>query len=168
MEVEMRSRANGRRKLVLAAAVAVAAGLTAGPGQANEVTVNESVCGKFDCIDGYEIKCKQPSRYLCVTLDASPSDDAEGVDFRIATVEVAPAPGLGHGYMRSVGGNGARRNCLARPASLPDGTMTALAIVGSSTMWNGAKPYRLKAECSTFSGGVQVSKSTQVKKKRDE
>jgi len=164
----MRTRGNGRRNLALAAATAVVVGLSVGPGQANEVTINESVCGKYDCIDGYEIKCKQPSRYLCVTFDASPTVDGEGVDFRVNVVETAPNPGLGHGYMRSVGGNNVRKNCLARPASLPDGTMTALAIVGSNTMWNGAKPYRLKAECSTFSGGVQVSKATQVKKKRDE
>lgn len=165
----METRANGRRSLAYAAAVvAVAAGLSAEPVRANEVTINESVCGKYDCIDGYEIKCKQPSRYLCVTLDASPTVDGEGVDFRINTVEVAPAPGLGHGYMRSVGGNNVKRNCLARPASLPDGPMTALAIVGSNTMWNGSKPYRLKAECSAWSSGVQVSKQTTVKKKRDE
>lgn len=166
----MRTRANGRRRLacVAAAAVAMAAWLPASAARANEVTINESVCGKFDCVDGYEIKCKQPSRYLCVTLDASPSDDDEAVDFRINTVEVAPAQGLGHGYMRSVGGNNVKRNCLVRPASLPDGAITALTIVGSNTVWNGAKPYRLKAECLAWSNGVQVSKSTQVKKKRDE
>lgn len=165
----MRTRANGRRRLACAAAVvAVAAGLAARPAQANEVTINESVCGKYDCIDGYEIKCKQPSRYLCVTLDASPTVDDEGVDFRVNVVETAPAPGFGRGYMRSVGGNVAKRNCVSRPPHLPDGTITALAIVGSNTVWNGAKPYRLKAECTAWPDGVKVSKKTTVKKKRDE
>jgi hypothetical protein len=165
----MRTRANGRRRLAYAAAVvATAVGLSARPVQADEVTINESVCGNFDCVDGYEIKCKQPSRYLCVTIDPSPSDDDEAVDFRVNVVETAPLAGLGRGYMRSVGGNVPKRNCVSRPPHLPDGTITALAIVGSNTVWNGWKPYRLKAECTAWPDGVKVSKKTKVKKKRDE
>jgi len=161
---------NGRTALALAAAgLAMLGSATLGSeARANEVIVNETVCGKYDCVDGYEIKCKQPSRYLCVTIDASPTDDGDGVDFFMNTVETSPAAGFGIGFMREAGGNVAKRKCVARPDNLPDGLITAVTTVGSSTLWNGAKPYRLKAECTSWATGVKVTKTTKVTKKRDQ
>jgi hypothetical protein len=148
-------------------AVAVlAAVLAPRPALANEVVVNESVCGGYDCVDGYEIKCKQPARYLCVTIDASPSA-AEAVDFYLNVVETAPVSGLGTGFMRVARSNVTKKSCVARPAHLPDGGITALAIVGSGTVWPGAKAYRVKAECASWATGFKVSKRTKVVKKRD-
>jgi hypothetical protein len=164
----MRTRANGRRILAGAAALIAVAGAPAGPAHANEVTINESVCGSYDCVDGYEVKCKEASRYLCVTIDASPTVDDQAVDFRFNVVATTPAAAVGRGFMRSVGGNASKRSCVMRPAHLTDGPITAVAIVGTSTLWNGAKPYRLKAECNSWPGGVKVSKKTKVKKKHDQ
>ena len=168
----MRMKANQRRRASgLAAATATALALAFGPSvqpaRANEVIVDESVCGQYACVDGYEIKCKQPARYLCVALDASPSPDADGVEFYLNTVETAPAAGLGTGFQFMVGGNATKKICVKRPGQLADGPITALAIVGTGTPRPGAKQYRLKAECTSYASGVKVSKKTKVKKKQD-
>lgn len=147
----------------------LALGFAATPALAGpyEVQMNGHLNGSEHAVDSYEVKCTQPSSYLCVTLELEPNVE---VGMQMTAIATAPSNIVGQTFLRRVGSwDPSTTTCIARPGN-PAGIRAFVAVGGSHYIATGdVTDYTIKAECAVggFGGDPFEARKTSISRKQD-
>lgn len=162
---------NARTKLG-AAAVALLLGAAAGPtasAQANQVQLDGGLGCDVDCVDAYEVKCTQASRFLCITIESENNPGVSAPEVYMSAVATAPSTMLGDAAVKIANDfdGHEKTTCLVRPGS--PGTMKALVSIFSRASTSAVdREYEVRAECATGELFDAISTKTVIQRKKNE
>jgi len=149
-----------------ATTIVLAATLTT-PAAANDVVIDELVdCShETSCADVYQIKCPQPSRYLCANVENTATHGAsEEHFFQLGVIGSAPAAFVGVGGMTTIPPEEDHAVCLTKPMTSGEtalkGVVTVTRTFGGATLLNGPDTYRLTAFCVSDENGANKTIAT--------
>lgn len=160
------------RTRLRAAAIALllaATGGSAGIARANQAELDGSLGCDVDCVDVYEVKCTQASRFLCVTLETEDAPGPSTPYVYLSTVGIAPNSMLGNGWVKIANEFAGRSqtSCFVRPGS--PGTMKVLVSIFSRASTSAAdREYEVRAECATGELFDAISTKTVLTRKQNE
>jgi hypothetical protein len=145
----MTTRSKARRALATAALVL---GMLPAVARANEVTRFETIgCSNYACVDTFQLKCKQASSMVCLTIETDDVDDPYAAPSWIATaIATAPTAMLGSAKLVQLPENGKKSFCMIRPNA--EGTIKGLVTV--SVTGSGPSPVSYTAHAQCFSGNL--------------
>ncbi len=126
----------------------------------NVVVRNEDVGCIDTCVDSFEVKCTQSSKFLCVTIIDNGSLDDPLIASYVGTL---PTAILGQADIDAIPAGSSGGFCFTRPAA--EGTMKGLVTVTAAAGAVSLYTYQLQAECIT---GAGVSRNTVVTRKQNQ
>ena len=171
IQAAKRRFSSGRHAAAIFPALALlaVAGLAApGLAHAEPVTVEGQVNCSSGCLDSFEVKCTQASRFLQVRIEVlNPSDDTYA-RFQMTALGTMPTTMKDQDFAR-VAEDSTKSTFMLRPG--PEGTMRALVAVSPILNVAPLPSYRLTAECFAgvgFGGPPVVTRKTTMTQRVDQ
>ena len=162
-----------RKILTALALLLAAAGASPGGARANVVELAAGLACDKRCVDTYEVRCTQASRYICLTIESHPpANDIYAPDLYISSVATVPTSMLGQGIVEIANkfDGYEQTSCYARPGG--DGGMRVqVSVFSRYTGVPSDRTYVLRAECSKgdlLSPEGLTSTKTSLQRKQNE
>ena len=154
------------RHLMLAGFVIAA---IAAPARAADVTIDATISCTPDhaCADVFEVRCPQPSRYLCASVENEPTPGViDKHAFHLSAIGTSPAVFVAVGDMVKILPDDEQGVCLTKPRTSSESGLRGVVTVTRSMVGGkpatGPAPYRLRAFCVSDADGANQTVATLV------